>query len=109
MSAGMSAVAGELAPPRSTPAALDRRQSINPGPVALAVAALALGAVSLAAWFDWRHAALFLVGGAAGLVLYHAAFGFTSAWRVFIADARGDGLRAQMVMLAATCLVFFPA
>ena len=37
-----------------------------------------------------RHA-----GAALGLVLYHAAFGFTSAWRVFIADRRGEGLRAQ--------------
>jgi uncharacterized membrane protein YedE/YeeE len=85
------------------------RSAFNPGPVGLATAGLALGAVYLASAFDWRHAALFLVGGAAGLVLYHAAFGFTSAWRVFIADARGAGLRAQMLMLAATCVVFFPA
>ena len=27
--------------------------------------------------------------------LHHAAFGFTSAWRVFINDRRGAGLRAQ--------------
>ena len=51
---------------------------------------------------------LFGVGVFAGIVLYHAAFGFTSSWRVFISDRRGAGLRAQMVMLAATCLVFFP-
>jgi uncharacterized membrane protein YedE/YeeE len=56
----------------------------------------------------WRQSALFLVGVFAGLVLYHAAFGFTTAWRVLISDRRGAGLRAQMVMLAATCLVFFP-
>ena len=41
-------------------------------------------------------------------MLYHAAFGFTSSWRVFIADRRGAGLRAQMLMLAVTCAVFFP-
>lgn len=45
----------------------------------------------------------------AGVVLYHAAFGFTSAWRIFIVDRRGEALRAQMLMLALTCLVFFPA
>jgi uncharacterized membrane protein YedE/YeeE len=56
----------------------------------------------------WRQSALFLVGTFAGLVLYHAAFGFTSAWRVFISDRRGAGLRAQMLMLAMTCAVFFP-
>ncbi|HET6518259.1 MAG TPA: hypothetical protein VFG47_00355, partial [Geminicoccaceae bacterium] len=64
---------------------------------ALAVAG-ALFAALLAAVADqqgWRQAALLLVGGALGLVLYHAAFGFTSAWRAFIADRRGAGLRAQ--------------
>src|SRR2546427_6243635 len=85
------------------------RRALNPGPVGVAVAALALGALYLNAAVSWRQAALFLVGGAAGVVLYHAAFGFTSAWRVFIAGGRGSGLRAQMLMLAVTCLVFVPA
>ena len=69
--------------------------------------------IALAAWYfnaaiSWRQAALFLVGAGAGVVLYHAAFGFTSSWRVFISDRRGAGLRAQMLMLAITCAVFFP-
>jgi len=42
-------------------------------------------------------------------VLYHAAFGFTSAWRVFITQRRGRGLRAQMLMLAVAVVLFFPA
>lgn len=70
-------------------------------------------AIAVAAWYlyaaiGWRQAALFLVGTGAGVVLYHAAFGFTSSWRVFISDRRGAGLRAQMLMLAVTCAVFFP-
>jgi uncharacterized membrane protein YedE/YeeE len=85
------------------------RRALNPGPVGVAVAVLALGVLYLNAAVSWRQAALFLVGGAAGVVLYHAAFGFTSAWRVFIAGGRGSGLRAQMLMLAVTCLVFVPA
>lgn len=84
------------------------RPSLNPSPVAVALAAIAVGAVYLGAAFNWRHGALFLVGAAAGMVLYHAAFGFTSAWRVMAAEGRGAGLRAQMLMLAATCAVFFP-
>ncbi len=67
-----------------------------------------LGAWYLNAAISWRQAALFLVGAGAGVVLYHAAFGFTSSWRVFISDRRGAGLRAQMLMLAITCAVFFP-
>jgi len=82
--------------------------AVAPGPAALAIAALILGATYLAAAVTWQQAALYLVGGAAGIVLYHAAFGFTSAWRVFISDRRGAGLRAQMLMLALTCAVFFP-
>lgn len=77
--------------------------------VAVALALLALGSAWIGEAVSGRQAALFLVGGALGAVLYHAAFGFTSAFRVFIADRRGAGLRAQMVMLALACLLFFPA
>ena len=57
---------------------------------------------------SWRQGALFLVGIGAGLILYHAAFGFTSAWRDMISRGRGAGLRAQMIMLAVTTIVFLP-
>ncbi len=87
--------------------ASERRASL-PGGAGLAIAAIAVGALYLNAVISWRQAALFLVGSAAGVVLYHAAFGFTSSWRVFISDRRGSGLRAQMLMLALTCAVFFP-
>lgn len=76
--------------------------------VAISAAVLASGALSLAAAYSWRQGALFLLGGVLGLVLYHALFGFTSAWRVFIADGRGAGLRAQMLMLATAAVLFFP-
>ena len=52
---------------------------------------------------------LLVLGGALGLTLYHAMFGFTSAWRVFIADGRGAGLRAQMLMLGIATVLFLPA
>jgi uncharacterized membrane protein YedE/YeeE len=91
---------------RTLAPALDSR-SIGRGPL-LVAASVTAAAIYLHATISWRQSALFLVGTLAGIVLYHAAFGFTSAWRVFITDRRGAGLRAQMVMLAATCLVFFP-
>jgi uncharacterized protein len=83
-------------------------RSRNLGPATFAFGAILLGALYLNTAISWRQSALFIVGAAAGLVLYHAAFGFTSAWRVFVADRRGSGLRAQMLMLAATTVVFFP-
>ncbi len=82
---------------------------INTWVVILASAVLGSGAIALGDAYSWRQGALFLVGGALGIALYHALFGFTSAWRVFIADGRGAGLRAQMLMLAVGAVLFFPA
>lgn len=58
--------------------------------------------------YGWRQGALFLVGLAAGVSLYHAAFGFTSAWREVVSTGCSGGLRAQMVMLGITVLIFTP-
>jgi len=80
-----------------------------PWPALWAALLLALGMLFVGQTVGSRQALLLLVGGALGLTLYHAAFGFTSAWRVFIRDRRGAGLRAQMVMLAIAVLLFFPA
>ncbi|MEM9139637.1 MAG: YeeE/YedE family protein [Pseudomonadota bacterium] len=48
-----------------------------------------------------------LIGGFAGFALYHAAFGFTAAWRRMSRERRGRGLRAQMVLFALTCAVTY--
>jgi uncharacterized protein len=80
----------------------------NLGPAGIALTLIAIGGLYLTATVTWRQGALFLVGAGAGMVLYHAAFGFTSSWRVMIRDGRGAGLRAQMLMLAVTCAVFLP-
>lgn len=70
---------------------------------------LVIGALFLQSAVGSRQVLLLIVGAALGLTLYHAAFGFTSAWRVFINERRGAGLRAQMVMLAVAVVLFFPA
>ncbi|MCT7653644.1 YeeE/YedE family protein [Oceanimonas sp. NS1] len=85
--------------------ASDRRAPLSLGVLALILA----GALALLQLAGLRQMALFAVGAALGLVLYHAAFGFTSSWRVMITERRGRGLRAQMVMLALAVLLFFPA
>jgi uncharacterized membrane protein YedE/YeeE len=85
-----------------------RSVALNPKPLGVALLLILLGAWYLAQNVGARFAALFVVGALLGLTLYHAAFGFTSAWRVFIADGRGAGLRAQMLMLAVGVALFFP-
>lgn len=48
------------------------------------------------------------IGLFAGLALYHASFGFTAAWRAFITEGRGAGLRAQFLLILLTSAVAFP-
>jgi uncharacterized membrane protein YedE/YeeE len=86
----------------------DRARRVNGRALVVAGAAIVGGTVLLVDAVSVRQAALFLVGVAAGVTLYHAAFGFTTAWRVFVTDRRGAGLRAQMLMLALACSVFVP-
>jgi len=84
-------------------------QLVNPRPLTVALVLILLGAWYLATAGGINQSALYVVGALLGVALYHAAFGFTSAWRVFIADGRGAGLRAQMLMLAIGVALFFPA
>lgn len=86
-----------------------RRVDINLRPFGVAFVLIVLGAWYLSQVVGPTQAALYVVGALLGVALYHAAFGFTSAWRVFIADGRGAGLRAQMLMLAVGVMLFFPA
>ena len=73
-----------------------------------AIVLLTLGAGYLFQAHSPRHAALLLVGAGFGLVLYHAGFGFTSAFRALLTTGDGRGLRAQMLMLAVAMALFAP-
>ena len=72
------------------------------GGAVLAGGALLLGADSA------RLGALFLVGGFLGVTLYHAGFGFTSAYRAAILRRDVSGVTAQLAMLALAMLLFAP-
>lgn len=75
------------------------------------VASLAVFAV--VAWLagdqGWRQITLLLIGGLLGIALYHAAFGFTGAYRRLFVYREVAGVRAQLVMLAAATVLFAPA
>lgn len=90
-------------------AAAERRpRQAQPPVVGLAVLLLGGGTLWLGAHYGLRHGALFLVGAGLGLVLYQAAFGFTTAFRVFVTDGNGRGIRAQMLMFAVATVLFAP-
>lgn len=86
------------------------RMGQGPQVVVVAAAAVSLVALSITAATagSGRLAAAAFVGGVAGLALYHASFGFTGAWRRIATDGRGAGVRAQMVLIAATAAISFP-
>lgn len=78
-------------------------------PILLGSLLLAAGALGLGSAHGWRQGAAWVLGAALGLTLFHATFGFAGAFRRLLADRRGAGLRAQMIMLAVAVLLFLPA
>jgi uncharacterized membrane protein YedE/YeeE len=79
---------------------------LNNGAIIFSSVSAIAAALLLAQSFGWRQSALFLIGLCAGLILHHAAFGFTAAWREFAQTGDGGGLRAQLLMLAVTVVAF---
>ena len=74
---------------------------------ALGALALAGGAVFLGGE-SWKLGALFVVGGLLGVSLYHAAFGFTWAYRAAFVRRDVSGVNAQLVMIALAMVLFAP-
>jgi hypothetical protein len=72
------------------------------GGLLLGLAALALGSE------NWRHGALLVIGALLGVSLYHAAFGFASAYRRALVERDVAGVLAQLVMLGLAMLLFAP-
>jgi uncharacterized membrane protein YedE/YeeE len=89
------------------------REGISPASqnkvVLSAIAAILILALLIQQSASNRLVLLFFTGTVLGIVLYHSVFGFTSAFRVLLADGRSAGFRAQMIMLGTACLLFFPA
>lgn len=67
--------------------------------------------VVLLAWIgveSLTRSLLFLIALAMGISLYHAAFGFSGAYRKLLSEKDMTGFAAQLVMLAAAVLLFSP-
>ena len=75
--------------------------------LALALTAIAVFALALIA-VGAEVALLFVIGLAMGVALYHAAFGFTGAYRRALTTGDISGVSAQLVMFAAAMVLFAP-
>ena len=58
--------------------------------------------------FNLKQSLFFLVGIAFGLTLMHAMFGFTGGWRMFIRSQHSVGIRAQILLVILSSILFFP-
>ncbi len=76
------------------------------------VAASGIGALAIiaviAAEHGWRMPVLVGLAGLLGLLLYHAAFGFTTAYRRLFVARETTAVRAQLIMIAIATLLFAP-
>ncbi|MDQ0300728.1 putative membrane protein YedE/YeeE [Salibacterium salarium] len=68
----------------------------------------AILAIFLAFTQDVSQPLLLIIGLLLGYTLFHARFGFTSAFRRFASVGNGQALRAHMVMLAVAVTLFAP-
>jgi hypothetical protein len=83
---------------------------LPPVQVTALLAALAAITVMLFATYSIgiKQALLSAIGIGLGLSLYHAAFGFTGAYRRAITEGDISGVTAQLIMLAVAMLLFAP-
>lgn len=86
------------------------RPAADPGlRISLLVGALFIaGAFLLNGMVSWRQGVLFLLAGIGGLTLYHAHYGFTSAFRAFVTEGRGEAIRSHMLMMLIASVLFLP-
>ncbi|MFD2706455.1 YeeE/YedE family protein [Salibacterium lacus] len=84
---------------------------LNPAQTPLVVGALIVSAILtifLAVTQQPAQPILLILGLLLGYTLFHARFGFTSAFRRFASVGNGQALRAHMVMLAVAVTLFAP-
>ncbi len=73
-----------------------------------AVGAMGMLGYAIVAGQGYVQGILFAIGILLGVALYHARFGFTSAFRQLVAVGQGAGLRAHMLMVAVASVIFAP-
>lgn len=78
------------------------------GATTAGLAASALLGAWLFAFYGIAQGIYFGLGLGLGVALYHARFGFTSAFRELVAVGQGQTLRAHLLMLSLACVLFAP-
>ncbi len=88
--------------------ATDTARPVEVGTASLYLLGILAASLLIQSLTDLRQAILFVLGVGLGISLLHAMFGFTGAWRKFITHRRSEGMRANILLLMLTSLLFFP-
>ena len=90
--------------------AISISKNIKPDKLVVLVVLFSILAISLLLQHDFnlKQALFFLIGIGFGLTLMHAMFGFTGGWRIFIRSRHSVGVRAQILLVAFSSVLFFP-
>lgn len=94
--------------PGWVPAGSRQAPAVQLGVAAVGLVLILALAYAILATQDLRMGVLLALGLLFGVALYHARFGFTSAWRRLVGVGQGEGLRAHALMLAVASLLFAP-
>jgi len=74
----------------------------------IGVSVLIVSLLFLITNYSIKHFLLLIIGFGLGFSLYHAAFGFTGAWRKFIIEKKGAGIRSQLFAISLAILFIIP-
>ena len=87
---------------------IPNQSRIDKSALILGITLLTCGLMFLLINYSVKHFLLLIIGFGLGVSLYHAAFGFTGAWRRFIINKEGNGIRAQLFAIALASLLILP-
>ena len=87
---------------------IPNKSRVDKSALTLGMTLLICGLMFLFISYSVKHSLLLIIGFGLGVSLYHAAFGFTGAWRGFIINKQGNGIRAQLFAIALASLLILP-
>ena len=85
----------------------DRRR-VDLLPLLVVLATIIGASVALDLLVSARQMLLFWIGGALGLALYQASFGFTGGWKRFATEGRSRSMRMQFAMIGLAACAMIP-
>lgn len=87
---------------------MEKQKSTDLPVTTFAIGAIFFISLFLQNQFDLKQSLLFLIGIGLGMSLMHALFGFSGGWRMMIVNRQSAGVRAQILLVALSSVLFFP-